>query len=97
MDNGKKVMASIGSAIVPVTAAYWTAGTHLHERLVEAQSTPLYQSLEASLASATGFTDPDRLTDVGTILVAIGLCKVAYEVAKPMVRGFARLYGAQLE
>lgn len=97
MNNTKKVLASIGSAIIPVTAAYWTVGTAMHEKLVETQSTPLYQSLEASLAGATGFTDPHRLTDIGTILIAIGLLYIANEIAKPVVRGFAHLYGARLE
>lgn len=97
MNNAHKVLASIGSAVVPVAAAYWTVGTTLHEKLVETQNTPLYQSLETSLAGTTGFTDPHRLTDIGTILVAIGLLYLANEVAKPMVRGFAHLYGAKLE
>lgn len=97
MDNAHKVLASIGSAVAPVAAAYWTAGTAVHEKLVEAQSTPLYQSLEASLAGAIGFTNPNRLTDIGTILMTIGLLYLANEVAKPMVRGFASLYGAKLE
>ncbi len=34
---------------------------------------------------------------VGTVLMAVGLCNVAYEIAKPLVRGFAHFYGARLE
>ena len=90
-------MASIGSAMVPVAVASWFTGTYLHERLVEAQNTGLYHSLEASLANVPGFTNPDQLTLLGTALMTMGLCTIAYEVAKPMVRGFAHLYRAELK
>ena len=90
-------MTSIGSAVVPVGAAYWTAGTYLHDRLVEMQDTAPYQSLEASLSSLLGPGDSDRLTMVGTAAITIGLVYLANEVAKPLTRGFAHLYGAKLE
>ena len=97
MNNQTRVMASIGSAMVPISTAYWIAGSYLHQRLVEAEGGPLHQSLENCLANATGFTDPDRVTLIGTVLVGVGLCKVAYEVGKPIVQGFAYLYNAKLE
>ncbi|MBI5002793.1 hypothetical protein HZC31_05375 [Candidatus Woesearchaeota archaeon] len=97
MNNVTRVIASIGSAMVPITAAYWNAGTYLHQKLVESEGSPLYQSLENCLADTTGFTDPDRVTLIGTALVSVGLCKVAYEVGKPIVQGFAYLYNAKLE
>ena len=97
MDNFKKVMTSIGSAVVPVGAAYWTAGTYLHDRLVEMQNTSPYQSLEASLTSVVGPGDSDRLTMAGTVIMSIGLLYLANEIAKPVTRGFAYLYGAKLE
>ena len=97
MDNFTKVMASIGSAVVPIGAAYLAVGTELHERLVGAQNTHWYQSLEASLANATGVTDPERVTNIGTVVAAVGLLYFAYEIAKPVTRGFASFYGARLE
>ncbi len=97
MENFTKVMASIGSAVIPVGYGLWSVGTFAHKQFVQAQSTSLYRSLESSLASFTGFSQPERITDLGTLAATIGLVYVANEAAKPLVRGFAHLYGAKLE
>ncbi len=98
MNNRARVYASIASAVVPVTAAYWSAGFYVHNRLVELQGTAGYERLEALLLSAQQSSQsPLTPTDLGTIAVALGLGYVYYQVAKPLTRGFARLYGARLE
>lgn len=97
MENATRVMASIGSALLPVGIAQCTAIGYIHQRLVDAQTTPLYSSLESTLIHANGFADPDRLTLAGTALATLAVSAVAYEVARPVVKCFAYLYDAKLE
>ncbi|MFH1972144.1 MAG: hypothetical protein ABIJ18_01560 [archaeon] len=97
MNNTNKVMASIGTALVPVGTGYGVTLAYCHNHLEHLQTTPVYQALEQTCASVTGFSDLDRLSDLGTLVAGLVLLKVAYEVAIPTVKGVAKLYGARLE
>ena len=95
MKNGTKTLASIVSAVAPVTVAYFAAGNYIHENFLE-KGRPIYNSLE-SLANTLGNTTPQNLSDIATIGLTLALMQVAYRVALPLTRGFARVYGAKLE
>ena len=97
MDYRTKTLAAIGTGSAPVILAYWKSMEYFHDKFVSMQSSEIYQNLEKLCADITQHSDPERLTNLATVLTVIGMTYVTAKVAEPLVKLAAKAYKVELK
>ncbi len=96
MNYQTKALAAIGTGLAPVIPAYWKTMEYFHDKFVSMQSSEIYQNLEGLCANVTQHSDPERLTNLATVLTVIGMTFVTAKVAEPLVKFAAKAYKVEL-